>query len=122
MGNVEIDQAIRSVAPLLGGVASESRKSDEAAELAHLIRTGQITDPDDLETLAKLISGWLNRHRGGRGPQHKRLNEAEREARAYAKANGVSLDKAAEAVAGGYGLESETVINKLRRARRPSRQ
>lgn len=117
MGNVEIAQAIRAVARLLRPCAATLRKSPDAAALERLILR---SDPDDLEMLGRLLTGKLNPGQGQHGVAHKRLAEAERAARSYARSKDVSLDKAAEAVAGAFGLEVATLVNKLRRSRRPA--
>jgi len=56
-----IGAAIRAVAPLLSKVAADLRGSRDAARLGQLLRLRRITDADDLDTLAKLVTGRLNR-------------------------------------------------------------
>jgi hypothetical protein len=99
----EIEQAIRRVAPLLGRVAADLRKSPEAAALRRLIKSGRI-QPDNFATLGDLIGGYLNRPRGDRGPMHKWLNEATRDVRALAWSKDMPRAHT-EAVASKYGVD-----------------
>ena len=129
-------RAIRRVAPLFSHVASILRRSPAAAELAGLIRAGQL-DPDDLEMLADLIVGLLNHPRGDRGRGRPQMNDAIRSARALAKmediheahraavakelgldpAKRLSLPKAAEVVARKHGVPVGALLTELRRVR-----
>jgi hypothetical protein len=99
-----IDHAIRRVAPLLGRVAAALRRSPDAAILGRLIEAGKITDPDNLGTLAALITGLLNMKRGDRGPKYKWLNDAVRDVRALAWSKGTPRAHT-KAVASRYGVD-----------------
>lgn len=122
MGNVQLAYLIFGTARAMRRAASDLRESRDAAKLGKFLRSPKaldILDTDDLDLLADLCTGLLNRKKGDRGPaaNNRAISAAERAARLWATENNISLAAAAEVVAGEHGVDSETLINKLRRGK-----